>query len=553
MKHSLKRRFSLLLAAVMAFGTVAFAATAHAAPAEEPAAAAAYGLPDKIEDGAILHCWCWDFNTIAENIPQIAAAGFKAVQTSPINAFQRGDNGGLSLMSNNNGKWWYQYQTTDYTIGNYMLGTEAEFEEMCDTAHKYGVKVVVDIVANHCSSDYSVISSHVKNIGGKAFHDRVEITESSNRYMVTQGKLTGLWDLNTQNPAVQQMICDYLVDVLSAGADGFRFDAAKHIELPDDASYNGIDFAGDFWPTVLDNEAEFQYGEILPGGDRAADYAKLMKITAAAYGTNLRTGIEKKKVTATAVKNYRLTGVDSKQLVTWVESHDNYCGDDASWKQLDNTQVQLGWALIAAQGDTTPLFFARPKGSSTTDQWGQNKIGIDGDGNYYSKAVAAVNQFRNAMVGESKAVTDLVRQTVTMIERGTKGAVITSVSAEDTTLTNKSTNLADGTYTDHVSGNVFTVANGKLSGTIKAGSVVVLYTPEEDPGDAVVGDIDGDGDVTIQDATLLQRHLAEFKKEDGSVIVDESNPAALKVADYDGNGRLTIDDVTAMQRYIAGY
>ncbi len=551
MKHSLKRRFSLLLAAVMAIGSVAFSATAQAAPAETTTVAASYGLPDKIEDGAILHCWCWDFNTIAENIPQIAAAGFKAVQTSPINAFQRGDNGGLSLMSENKGKWWYQYQTTDYTIGNYMLGTEEEFEEMCDTAHRYGVKVVVDIVANHCSSDYSVISSHVKNIGGKAFHDRVEITDWSNRYLVTQGKLTGLWDLNTQNPAVQQMICDYLVDVLSAGADGFRFDAAKHIELPDDEPYNGTDFSGDFWPTVLDNDAEFQYGEILPGGDRAEDYAKLMKITAASYGTNLRTAVSKQKLTASMAKSYRLTNVEANQLVTWVESHDNYCGEDATWKQLDNAQVQVAWAVIAAQGDTTPLFFARPKGSSTTDQWGENRIGQDGDGNYYSKAVAAVNKFRNAMVGEPKNVTELIKQKIVMIERGTKGAVIVNVDSVDNTLSGKATKLADGEYIDQVSGTTFTVSNGKLSGTIQATGVAVLYQPEEEP-DVMIGDLDGDGEVTIQDATLLQRHLAEFKKEDGTAIVDESDPASFKAADYNCDGKLTIDDVTDIQRYLAG-
>lgn len=547
MQKSLKRRFSLLLAAAMAFGTVSFAATAHAAPAEETTATASYGLPAKLEDGAILHCWCWDFNTIKENIPQIAEAGFAAVQTSPINACQIGDNGGLSLMSpntNGTGKWWYQYQTTDYTIGNYMLGTEDEFTDMCNEAHRYGVKVVVDIVANHCSSDYTVISSHVKNIGGKAFHDRVEISDWNNRFQVTQGKLTGLWDLNTQNASVQQMIVDYLTEVLSAGADGFRFDAAKHIELPDDDP----SYAGDFWPTVLDNQAEFQYGEVLSGSDRADAYAKIMKITAAEYGSNLRTGLSKRKISASVSKNYRLPDVSSSQLVTWVESHDNYCSD-SSWSLLDNTQIQQGWAIIAAQGDTTPLFFARPKGSSTKNQWGENRIGQDGDGNYYSNAVAAVNRFRNAMVGESKRVTDVIKQQVVMIERGTKGAVLVNDTVKDVTFETTS-NLADGTYTDHVSGASFTIQDGKLSGTIAAGSVVVLYTPEDASGD-IIGDLDGDGTVTIQDVTILQRHLAEFRNADGSPIVDETDAKQMKIADFDGNGIISISDATAMQRFIA--
>ena len=276
MKKMFKRRFSVVLAAVMVLSSLWFSTTAGAAPSESNAASAqSYNLPDKIEDGAILHCWTWNFKNIKANLSQIAQAGFKAIQTSPINAVKIGDGGKMSLKSTNKGNWWYQYQPTDYTIGNYMLGTEDEFKDMCNEAHKYGIKVIVDIVANHCSSDYSVISSHVKNIGGKAFHDRLEISDWSNRYQVTQGKLTGLYDLNTQNPAVQQMIVDYVTAVLSDGADGFRYDAAKHVELPDGDSK----YASDFWPIVLNNSAEFQYGEILSGGDRMGAYAKISNRT----------------------------------------------------------------------------------------------------------------------------------------------------------------------------------------------------------------------------------------------------------------------------------
>ena len=558
MKKTFKRRFSVVLAAIMVISSLAFSTTAGAANSEpEAISAQSYNLPDKIEDGAILHCWCWNFETIKANLPRIAEAGFKSIQTSPINAIKIGDNGKMSLKSTNKGNWWYQYQPTDYTIGNYMLGTEDEFKDMCNEAHKYGIKVIVDIVANHCSSDYSAISSHVKNIGGKAFHDRVEITDWSNRYQVTQGKLTGLWDLNTQNAKVQQMIVDYMTTVLADGADGFRFDAAKHIELPDDdASY-----AGNFWPTILDNDAEFQYGEMLTGADRAADYAKLMKITADAYGSNLRAALQKQKLTSTTAKNYRLAGVDAGQLITWVESHDNYCTDDnpsqnqySSWYTLNNEQIQQGWAVIAAQGDTTPLFFARPKGSTAGpdgNKWGQNTIGIDGDENYYSDEVVAVNKFRNAMVGENKNLVDVVKQKVTMIERGSKGAVLVSVSDSDNNV-NVATNLEDGEYTDQVSGSTFTVSGGKLSGIVPAGQVVVLYTPEEEE-EIIPGDVNLDGKIDVEDATMLQRHLAEFTNSDGSPILDLDDPKQFKAADCDCNGKVDLQDVTQIQMIIAEF
>ena len=48
---------------------------------------------DKVADGAILQAFCWDFNTIRESMPDIAAAGFSAVQTSPINECLEGEDG----------------------------------------------------------------------------------------------------------------------------------------------------------------------------------------------------------------------------------------------------------------------------------------------------------------------------------------------------------------------------------------------------------------------------------------------------------------------------
>lgn len=42
-----------------------------------------YGLKDNIQDGVILHCFDWTYAQIKEELPNIAAAGFSAVQTSP--------------------------------------------------------------------------------------------------------------------------------------------------------------------------------------------------------------------------------------------------------------------------------------------------------------------------------------------------------------------------------------------------------------------------------------------------------------------------------------
>ncbi len=58
----------------------------------------------------------------------------------------------------------------------------------------------------------------------------------------------------------------------------------------------------------------------------------------------------------------------------------------------------------------------------------------------------------------------------------------------------------------------------------------------------LVGDVDGDGKVTIYDASAIQRHLAGMAV---SVFITE-------VADADGDGKITIYDASAIQRYLAG-
>ena len=57
----------------------------------------------------------------------------------------------------------------------------------------------------------------------------------------------------------------------------------------------------------------------------------------------------------------------------------------------------------------------------------------------------------------------------------------------------------------------------------------------------ILGDVDGDGEVTIIDATAIQRTLA-------SLPVSSFEQ---KSADTDGDGEVTILDATAIQRHLA--
>ena len=61
-------------------------------------------------------------------------------------------------------------------------------------------------------------------------------------------------------------------------------------------------------------------------------------------------------------------------------------------------------------------------------------------------------------------------------------------------------------------------------------------------GIQILGDVNGDGEVSILDVTFVQRYLADMN------LLDE---AALKRADADSDGEVTIADATLIQRYDA--
>lgn len=440
-----------------------------------------YGLTDKIQDGAILQCFAWSFNTIGESMEDIASAGYSAIQTSPANECIVGGNGGMELMGQ--GKWYYHYQPTDWKIGNYQLGTKDEFKAMCEKAHSYGIKVIVDVVPNHTTGDTDSVSQDLINAAGgidKLYHTtgKTAIESYADRAQCTLYQQGGLNDVNTENKAFQDYFISYLNECISCGADGFRYDTAKHIGLSDDPKDTGVT-ENNFWQRVTTeiNNADtiFNYGEVLQGdNDRIADYISAIgAATASNYGQAVRTAVVLKKFNLNNITAYNVGS--SNSVVTWVESHDNYTSGEST--QLTEEDVTLAWAYVCARKDGTPLFFARPYGSDKDNMWGtMNRIGVAGSYVYKNATVTAVNKFRNAMVGQEEKLYNLGSDdSVVFIERGTKGLVIVNAS-DDTKTLDQAVTLENGSYTNRVDGSTsYTVADGKITGTLAARSAVVLY------------------------------------------------------------------------------
>lgn len=195
-----------------------------------------------------------DLVGLREKLPAIADLGCDAIWINPCYPSPQYDHG---------------YDISDYRSINPEYGTFADFLQLIEQAHAYGLQVLMDIVPNHCSVEHawfqaalhSAPNSPARNrfifrsgrgengelppnnwqsvFGGSAWS---RITEPSGE--------PGQWylhlfdssqpDFNWRNPEVVQEFLSILNFWYDCGVDGFRIDVAhgnfKSADLGDDTS-----------------------------------------------------------------------------------------------------------------------------------------------------------------------------------------------------------------------------------------------------------------------------------------------------------------------------
>lgn len=499
----LKKTLSLIVTLCMAVSIFVLPAVPVNAAVEytEPAAAADYGLADSVQEGVILHAWNWSFNNIKAQMKTIAESGYTAIQTSPIQIAKENTKN-VSV-----GNWWVFYQPAGFTIdntGGSALGNKADFKAMCDEAHKYGIRIIVDVVANHLGN-----RTDWTNLCDRAYQYEPEIANNwlfhnegnqhdGNAYNVVKGQI-GMPDLRTEDSRVQNRVISFLKECIDNGADGFRWDAAKHIETPDDGA-NG----SQFWPNVL-NAAKsyyaskgtydelYNYGEILntPGSGRSyGSYTKYMSITDNTTGNNIRSAVAGGNASGAATPHYN-TGQSASKIVLWAESHDTYSNESRESTGVSDANINKAWAMVGSRNGATALYYARSRG------YRGGTLGNIESTQWKSKEVTAVNQFHNYFSGESEYLAS--SGSIAYNERGTSGVVLVNVSGNSASVNVKANKMKDGTYTDQISGNTFTVSGGQIKGQIGSTGIAVVYNAVTEPKNTVSPE---DGKFTFRTDTL---------------------------------------------------
>lgn len=139
---------------------------------------------------------------------------------------------------------YHGYDVTDCEAINPQYGTMADFERLVAAAHQRGIKVILDLVANHTSNQHpwfrAARDSHDPHhdwyqwAGPRTDLRAISATGDLAWHRLGKQAYLGVFtaempDLDYDTPAVRKQMIDVGRFWLDKGADGFRLDAAQHI------------------------------------------------------------------------------------------------------------------------------------------------------------------------------------------------------------------------------------------------------------------------------------------------------------------------------------
>ncbi|MBT2482870.1 glycoside hydrolase family 13 protein [Streptomyces sp. ISL-94] len=247
-----------------------------------------------------------DLEGIRSRLPYLKELGVDAVWLSPFYASPQADAG---------------YDVADYRAIDPMFGSLHDADAVIREAHELGLRIIVDLVPNHCSDQHEWFKQALREGPGTPLRERFHFrpgrgadgSEPPNDWESIFGGPAwtrvpdGEWylhlfapeqpDFNWEHPAVQDEFRSILRFWLDLGADGFRIDVAhglvKAPGLPDLGRDEQLKLLGNqvlpffdqdgvheiyrSWRTVLDEYAGDRIGVAeawTPSADRTALYLR---------------------------------------------------------------------------------------------------------------------------------------------------------------------------------------------------------------------------------------------------------------------------------------
>ena len=153
-----------------------------------------------------------DLVGIREKLPYLANLGVNVIYMTPV------------FCSPSN----HKYDITDYETVDPAFGGNAALKDLIDHAHSRGIRVMLDGVFNHCSSDHPFFLDAKKKGKNSPYYDWFLWKEDGS--YLTFGSVKYMPKLNTANPAVIRYFSGVAVNWMrDFGVDGWRLDVSDEI------------------------------------------------------------------------------------------------------------------------------------------------------------------------------------------------------------------------------------------------------------------------------------------------------------------------------------
>ena len=154
---------------------------------------------------------------------------------------------GIWLMPIHPSTTYHKYNVSDYFAIDPTYGTMEDFDALLADCHDRGIKVILDLVVNHCGSAhpwFAKVQAYVSSLAKGEPLDPVQCPyveyfnivdefQAGYKEIGASGRFyecrfsSSMPDLNLDNPAVRQEIRRIMEFWMNKGVDGFRLDAAK--------------------------------------------------------------------------------------------------------------------------------------------------------------------------------------------------------------------------------------------------------------------------------------------------------------------------------------
>jgi len=462
------RRIRTVLGASLASATMVAAALVATLATSSPAKAATTSPRGDV----IANLFEWNWSSVGSECTNVLGPnGYGGVQVAPPEE-------SVTLASQGH-PWWEVYQPVSYQVSSRM-GNRTAFAAMVTACHNAGVKVYADAVLNHMTGQgntgyagttFTDKYTYPGLYGSQDFHHYPadcpnsdgQIHDYNNQTDVQKCELEQLSDLRTESSYVRGKLAGYLNDLISLGVDGFRLDAAKHINANDIAAIKA-----QLTKSVL------IYQEVMPGGAvNPPAYEGIGKVLEFTYGQKLKQQFQG------SIANLQTFGQSwglepSASSVTFVDNHDtDRNGSTLNYKNGSGYQLanifSLAWGYGQPQVYSSFTFNSNDQSPPADGNGFVTNTDCGSAGTWLcedrQQAVLGMVGWHNAVAGSAVANWWSDGNNVISFSRGSAGfvAINNSYAAVTRTFT---TGMAAGSYCD--------VIHGSASGTSCTGPLVTV-------------------------------------------------------------------------------